>query len=282
MWQKYYKNKVSISITDPVYKHPITNRFFDKKLYNLFATLDQEGQEQFNLAIEALIEGKVIVDGKIVAENIGRKIGLVQKTLVLITAAKVNTLVRLAENKLIEENSKVIIVCPYLDSQQLLADKLLSYNPKVLNGKTKDRSSIVDLFNQPNTNCRVLIITNTVGSEGISLHDTDGGYPRTMFIVPTHHFLHLFQAAGRTYRRGMMSDTEVNIVYSNHGVIESMLIHALLKTEIANLVLNKGVNRLYPGTYPYKIEDCEHKEKIIEMLDKEKQKAEKMLEKYQL
>lgn len=280
MWKYYFKHTSSIKVIDPIYKHPITNKPFTKTLTNLFATLDKEGREEFDLAIECLKEGKVIVDGKVVAENIGRKIGLVQKTLVKICASKINTIVRLVIDKLTSSSNKVIVVCPFLESQQLLYDKLTKYKPLILNGKTKNRTEIVEKFNQPNNKYRVIIITNTVGSEGISLHDTDGRFPRTMYIIPTHHFINVFQASGRTYRRGLMSNTEVYIVYSNHGVIESIIVHALAKTQIANLVLDDSIQRLYPGLYPYVIEDCKQKDKLMEILDNEKAKAEQHINKH--
>jgi hypothetical protein len=278
MWQKYYKNKVSVFTTDPIYKDD-NGKPYTKTLTNLFATLDDEDKAEFDLAIQDLKDRRLIKDGEIVGD-IGKEIGVIMQTLVKICAAKVNTLVRLTKSKLVDTNNKVIIVCPFIESQNKLKEALEDYRPLILNGKCKDLETIIERFNRPNLKYRVLIITNTVGSEGVSLHDTDGRFPRIMYIVPTHHFLNVFQAAGRTYRRGMKSDVEVNIVYSNHGVIESILIYALAKTQIANLIINN--KRMYPGSYPYFIEDCEHKEELEIVLEKEKIKAEAILNKYKL
>ncbi len=278
MWQKYFKNVVCIPITDPVYKDE-KGKAYKKVLTNLFATLDEKSQHDFNLAIQNLKDQRVIINDQIVS-NVGKQVGLIMETLVKICAAKVLTLVRLAKEKLEHSKNKVILVCPFIESQNRLKECLAAYRPLILNGKTKDREAVISKFNKSNLKHRVIIITNTIGSEGVSLHDTDGRFPRIMYIVPTHHFLNVFQAAGRTYRRGMKSHVEVNIVYSNHGVIESILIHALAKTQIANLVLDN--NRMYPGSYPYLIEDCPHKEELEKVLEKEKIKTEEALQLYKL
>jgi hypothetical protein len=169
--------------------------------------------------------------------------------------AKINTLVRLTIDKLQEPNRKVIICCPFISDQELLIDKLQNYNPLLLNGNIKNRDTIINQFNEPNNDHRCLVMTQNVGGEGISLHDTHSGFPRTMYIVPTHDFLKMVQCAGRIYRRGLKSHTEVFFVYSNDGLIENVLVNTLAKTEIAASILVPGSNREFPGSYEFMIED---------------------------
>lgn len=257
LWHEFFIHKYTIKVIDPIYKD-ISGKDYEKKLCNYFATLDNEGMCILNNAVGELSEQKIVINGVVNVKNVQRNIGQIQLFLVQLCIAKVNTLVRLTINKLNDTHKKVIICCPYINAQELLYTKLKDYNPLILNGKTKNRPEVIDLFNEPNDNHRCLIMTSEVGGEGISLQDIDGNYPRVMYIVPTHHFLKMYQSSGRIYRRGMKSDTEVYMVYSNDGAIESIIVNTLAKTEIASSILLPGSGRLFPGNFPYEIEDdCE-------------------------
>ena len=275
LWNKFFRQKLVIPVVDPVYHHPITGVKLNKTIKNYFATMDCQDKNMLQHAIQELKQvGVIQKDDDVDIDLVNGNFCKVQLALMRLCRAKLNTVVRLSLNKLQKTTNKVIIACPFVEDQHILVKMLGDYHPLLLNGKTKDRDTLVELFNQPNDHHRVLIMSNELG-EGISLHDLDGGYPRTMYIIPSYHFLKMFQCSGRTYRRGMMSDTEVVIIYANDGVVESILINALAKTDIASMVLWPGSGRVYPGDYPYEIEECQNKEELKTKLECERQKVKK-------
>lgn len=274
LWKEIFRLRHVIPVVDPIYTHPISGRVFRRYRSNFFATLDRKG---IILAMEAIADLKHALvirgDGEINIAAAKKSFGEIQKALIKLCHSKIRTIVRLALDKL-EDDKKVIICCPFLDDQEILRKKLIDYNPLVLNGTTVDRELVVRRFNRPSNTYMCLIMTPEVGGEGISLHDTDGKYPRCIFIIPTYNFLKMFQAAGRTYRRGLMSDTEVFIVYSNNAGIESILVNTLSKSEVSSSVLIPGSGRTFPGAYEFEIEnDGPEHDDLRRKLNEEKQKS---------
>lgn len=245
LWIKHFRQTMTIPVKDPVYTHmgqPVT-----QTLCNLFVTLSKEDQALADKGIEHLKGKGIIKDNKIDMKNLQSNFGAIQLALMDLCKSKVNSVVHLAIERL-KQPGKVVIACPFIMDQNELCLQLKDYNPLLLNGKTKDREDVVRKFNHGNK-YRCLVMSLEVGGEGISLHDTNGRYPRTMYIIPNFYFLKIFQTSGRTYRRGSKSDSEVYIVYSSSDTIESILVHTLAKTEVANAVISPGSNRKYPGDY---------------------------------
>lgn len=273
LWKHIFRSLLVIQVKDPIYKHPITGQVFENNLCNFFATLDKKGVQLVNEAMVDLGKADIIKDGQVNADKMKRNFGVVILSLMKLCHAKITTIVRLSKAKL--KSRKVIICCPFIDDQLLLYKSLEKYNPLLLNGTVKisDRDDIVEKFNQPNNNYKVLIMTHDIGGEGISLHDLDGRFPRTMFLIPTYHFLKMFQCAGRVYRRRMMSDVDINMIYSNNNMVESILVNLLAKTEVANDVLIPGSGRVFPGSWKYIIEnENENHNELRTKLDEEQQK----------
>ncbi len=69
-----------------------------------------------------------------------------------------------------------------------MLEGLAEYNPIELTGRIseKKREENINIFQDPSTHCRVLIGNPKVGGVGINLHDTDGRFPRKMYIFPTY------------------------------------------------------------------------------------------------
>lgn len=137
----------------------------------------------------------------------------------LIQKSCIPTLVRLAKKCLQEPNRKVVIFIHFIDEQlDELVNELGDYGVVTLHGSmnAKQRAHSVDRFQIPSADTRVLIGQIRVGGVGLSLDDTDGRYPRSVFIIPDYNFIPLLQACGRTYRAKTASDTDVNIVCPNY------------------------------------------------------------------
>ncbi len=278
MWVNIFRKLVVIEVKDPIYKHPITGEIFEKKMCNFFATLDKKGTKLLNEAMVDLGQADIINKNNDVNEGkMKRNLGVVILSLMKLSRAKLTTIVRLSKVRL--ENGvkdpliagrKIVIFCQFIDDQHILYKSLEKYNPLLLNGKSKNRDDIINKFNQHDLKYRCIIISVELG-EGISLHDTHGGFPRTMFIIPTYHFLKAFQASGRCYRRGLMSDVEIMMLYSNVNMVESILVNLLLKTEVANDVLIPGSGRVFPGQWDSMIEDENETHKELREKIKEEQ-----------
>ncbi len=262
LWHAFFIKHYVVPVKDPVYKD-LKGKPYEKKLYNFFATLDADGLEIIDEATEKLKSKHIIENDHLNIDNMKSNIGQIQLFLVELCKAKVNTVARLTKQKLKEKHRKVIICCPFIESQDLLYNELKKYKPLILNGKTKNREEMISLFNEPNDNYRCLIMNADVGGIGVDLHDKHGKYPRTMYIIPNYNFLTMYQAPGRIYRRGLKSDTEVYVVYSNDGAIENIIINTLAKTSTASSILLPGSNRVYPGDFPYEIEDYSEKYKEL-------------------
>ena len=126
------------------------------------------------------------------------------------------TVVSLAINYMqVNPSSKVILYAFYHRDIDEMARLMAQYNPLVLTGKvTGGRTEIIDAFNAPNLNHRVLIANFRIGKEGISLDDTHGGFPRITIMLPSYYFIDMIQASGRTLRMTTKSDSTIYIVYS--------------------------------------------------------------------
>lgn len=201
----------------------------------------------------------------------------VMKGMHKIEEAKIKIITRLVREKMNERRRKVIIYVNYKDSIETLKEKLSEYKILIMDGSTKqkDRMKITNQFNYPNSKYRILIANMRVGGTGISLHDTDGRYPRTMYIVPTYSIMDLHQATGRVNRAGTKSQPEIRFIYSK--MKESSLINALArKKEILKESSTKeGQDIIFPGEYEKYIEMTWEEQKRI--IKEEERKAAKKI-----
>ncbi len=279
LWRGIWRERCVIPVTDPVYTNPYTGEVFKRIRANLFITLDEEGRSLANQALMDLRDARIIrKDGRIDLEAAKKNFGAVQQALMKLCKAKINDVARHALIKL-REKKKVIIYCPFMNDQETLMHKLALYNPLRLHGGVTDQATeITAKFNENNDKHMILIATMEVGGQGISLHDTYGTYRRCIFVIPTYTFLPMFQASNRAYRRGLMSDTESYIVYSNNTAIESLLVNGMIKTEVSMQVLMPGSGRIFPGAYEFVIEDDgPDKKDLKEKLNAERARARAMM-----
>lgn len=169
--------------------------------------------------------------------------------------SKVNLVARLAmEDLKANPNCKVILVGNYKITLQRWKKMFDSYGVKILEGDTtlKDREKNIKDFMDPKGS-RVLIGNMAVMCEGISLHDTDGRYPRIMYIIPNYSVINLHQCSLRIHRIGVKSKATIRIVYVK-GIYscEKSIYNALTKKTIVlkeNISGMGGDNISFPGEY---------------------------------
>ena len=183
-------------------------------------------------------------------------IGDVAKGLVTIELAKAYVTAQLALSYLRAPNNfKVVIAFNYYESLDVVASLIpSSYGVLVVTGRTSDRDASIELFQDNDNKHRVLLITSTVGGVGISLHDTHGGFPRALLVMPSYTLLQLIQVVYRVYRVGTKSPAYVRIIYAEARYREESLLAAIRrKSEVLSDVITpltgSRVRMLLPGEF---------------------------------
>lgn len=172
-----------------------------------------------------------------------------------IETCKLNLFHRLISKQLdLHPTSKVVCFVNFISSITQLKTTLQKYNPLIMSGATSlaHRADIISKFQTPSCEHRLLIANTLVGGTGISLHDLNGDFPRTIFISPTYNILESHQAVYRVYRTGTISDSCVRFVYGNIKSQETSILNALTrKTGVLKDVLDVQVanNIKFPGEY---------------------------------
>lgn len=117
------------------------------------------------------------------------------------------------------ENSKVIVFINYKEAINILMRGLQEYNPVKITGDSgcneNIRNEIITKFNEPNLESRLLIIISQIGSDGIELDDTHGGFPRINLAFPDFYHSRFFQCPGRTLRRYTKSNSLYFLILIN-------------------------------------------------------------------
>jgi hypothetical protein len=264
LWTEVFRDHLVVPVTDPIYCDPETGEPYKRERNNLFIELCEEGMEMTAAGIQMLRRAHILDDnGRVDVAAANRSFAVVQKALMMMCSGKVPDTARKAMEILTEERTdgktpKVVIAASFKEDQQRLYRELQFFGCQILNGDVpagQARQDMMDLLNQPDNECQVLIITGQVGGTGCSLHDTDGDFPRTIFVLPSFHFVNDFQCTGRTYRRGMRSDVTVNMIYGKNAGLESLVINALMKSRVGLDVMQEGSGRVYPGQFEIIIEN---------------------------
>ena len=187
-----------------------------------------------------------------VAEKID--FGQVIKVIHELEHVKTEILIRLTHGFMHRDaNTKMILYVWHHDTANFLYEQLQMYNPCLINGKVSidNRSESISLFQQPDTQCRLLIANPTAGGVGLALDDQDGNFPRVTLMIPMYHFNVMTQALART--RGMLtkSDSMAYIIYAQMQKLEQTIMDILLKKEaVTRSVVGEDSQIITPGKLP--------------------------------
>lgn len=186
------------------------------------------------------------------------------ETLHKMQKAKTKAMIRVARELLSkpDENGnwrKVALFADYFDCIDEMKEGLKDFNPLELTGNVNQnkRPGIVELFQQPNHNHRLLIANPLVGGIAISLHDTDGRFPRYALIMPGFRINELLQTVGRFDRDGIVGVAIVRFFYGLSGTDESNVFESLVnKGEFMSKLLaeQKVGKQRFPNDYESVIE----------------------------
>lgn len=126
--------------------------------------------------------------------------------------------------------------------------KAVKYEGKMTTGQ---RVAAVRAF-QEDDSTRAFVSNLSCGGVSISLHDVLAPRPRLVLIFPTYKILDVYQATGRTVRRGMCTEADVRMIYSDDFPLLHMFNALAKKTGVLKEV-NKGstdqTRRKYPGEF---------------------------------
>jgi hypothetical protein len=154
---------------------------------------------------------------------------------------KIPTFLELAK-KYREEGNALAIFVNFTMTLKTLADELgtrcLIYGEQSL----EERNKAIRDFGEDRE--RVIICNIKSGGVGISLHDTNGNYPRVTIISPSWSAQDVLQTLGRTHRANGKSKVRQRIVFCK-GTVEEQICTAM-KEKILNIAaLNDGEMKSY-------------------------------------
>ena len=190
----------------------------------------------------------------------GENLGAITNALMQVERPKVHTFARKAiEDLEANPNCKVGIFVNYKITLKLIAELLAKYRPLILQGNVpkKKREPIIEKFQAPNTEYRVLISNLKVASTGIDLDDKVGIYPRICYASPSYLISDLHQLTRRFLRMDTKSVAKIRFVYGSCGRRETSILNALaLKSTVLKETLETQASHgiVFPGEYEEEVE----------------------------
>jgi hypothetical protein len=161
-----------------------------------------------------------------------------------------------------DKHAKIIFLLNYKKPMAKLYEILKDHDAVLLESKLneKKRQELIDRFNIPNHRggARIFISSVALSSYGISLHDTDGRFPRVMFINPNYSIISLIQGLYRIFRTGIKGVAIGRFVMCKEPdcIETSMLRRIAAKCKFMNRIKPSVLKDIkYPGEYPKYIEE---------------------------
>ena len=179
--------------------------------------------------------------------------------------------------------AKVCIGLNYTINIILVAEALKEYGSQILRGKIPGdkRNPIINKFNEPNSEYRVLVANMKIVNCGLNLDDRHGDYPRFVYGSASYFFIECHQFSGRFVRgKETMSDVKFRFVYGLVSKLEKSILKALSShTDVCLRTLKKQVEKgvKFPGDYEddiVNIEECASYYDVGEIIKSLKDKKE--------
>ena len=187
---------------------------------------------------------------------------------------KVNSICEMTK-KYLSQNKSVVIFVNFTNTTIELKKKLKTNCVVWGLQKIEERNKAINDFCSDTS--RIIICNIKAGSEGLSLHDTNGKYPRVSLICPTWSAQELLQALGRIHRATGKTDCIQEIIYCKNTVEESMSV--VIQNKINNIKLfnegkinvkNDNLEVLLKNAYKKRMKEEEKKLYVFETMDYEK------------
>jgi hypothetical protein len=229
---------------------------------NAFYDVDPEGAEIISRGLHSL-KRAARFDGANVTfrGGNGEQMAGVTRAMQVIETGKIQLFARVARQALETPTCKVVIAVNYSDTISDLKDLLLDFDPLLLVGSTTEigRKKVLEQFQAPNTENRLLLCNQSVASTGIDLDDKVGGFPRMCLVSPNYSTITSYQLGHRFQRLDTKSDADVHFVFAkrpevtreaSEDIIELKVLHALSrKSQIMRETTGES-GIVFPGDHP--------------------------------
>ena len=255
LFQQVVKPALHSSMPQPVIDHQVSK-------YNAFYTIEPP---DLLPKLMAGIEGLKRVVGYDAAKNsvnfatsgVSNTMGALTTALFAIERAKLPSMITAAKRHLQDcPQCKLVVCVNYTDSISELREELAEFAPLVLNGQVpkEARATVIDKFQRPDLERRLLIGNVHVCSTGIDLDDKHGAFPRLCLVSPNYSTLTIHQLGHRFLRLDTKGSSEVHMFYIKQAT-ELPVLTALAKKggvmkDTTEDQVQAGV--LFPCDYPSK------------------------------
>lgn len=223
-------------------------------------------------------------------------IGKIQRIRQEIELLRVDTIYELTLKYLLDGKSVAIFVNFTKTIEELssrLKTKCIIWGSQTI----KERSKSIDDFCSDKS--RVIICNISSGGCGISIHDTNGTYPRVSIISPTWSAQDLIQVLGRIHRAMGKTDCVQQIIFCKGTIEES--VGNIIKSKISNIrvfndgnkqlkkdnmevILNQEMNKKHKkeeiDNFIYKVNDFDAIQNRIDYFERQIKRTEKELNEY--
>ena len=153
-----------------------------------------------------------------------------------------------------EEFTKVVICVNYTATLNDLKNALSTdYSPLILCGNmnVKQRTDVLNKYQEPNNNFRLLIANIQVASCGIDLDDKSGKYKRFVLISPNFRAIDNYQLSHRFKRMDTKSETIMHMLYCVEAhelpILDALSRKGKILKEIASEQVKAGI--VFPCDY---------------------------------
>lgn len=134
----------------------------------------------------------------------------------------------------VSNKQSVAVFLNFTETIKAVAARLKVNHTFLVGGQTEDvRKRSVEAF-QTNT-VKVILCNTAAGGVGVSLHDLQGGHPRTALISPTYNAKDFKQVLGRVDRLGGKTDSIQRILVAS-GTLETAIVKRMME-KIENIDL---------------------------------------------
>lgn len=136
----------------------------------------------------------------------------------------------------VSSGNSVVVFLNFKDSLVALGDRLSGkYKISVVEGGQKKEFREANIKDFQNNHTNVLLCMTQAGGTGLSLHDTNGDYPRVSLISPSFSAVDLRQSLGRVHRASGESSSIQKIVFASDTI--EMGVCRSIRTKLNNLDL---------------------------------------------
>jgi len=255
LFQQVVKPAIQSNMPQPALEHHVSK-------YNAFYAMDPPDMlPKLTAGIEALkrVVGYDPAKNSVnfATSGVANTMGALTSAMCTIERAKIPTMISAARKHLeTHPQSKVVTCVNYTDSINELKQELAEFHPLVLDGRVpKDaRALVIDRFQRPDLEQRLLIGNMYVCSTGIDLDDKHGAFPRLCIVSPNYSTLTVHQLCHRFLRLDTKGSSEVQMFYIKEAtelpVLAALAKKGVVMKDTTEDQVKDGV--LFPCDYPSK------------------------------